>query len=233
MRHHAYITDGSASVSTDRIMHFLKHTYGMETNNNPDILVYEYDFFSIEDARSIRAKVMTTPVAGDTKAVVLIIERVYNGAQNVLLKLLEEPAKDTVVIIHVPFEAMLLPTVRSRVLPLPKCAEYVHKQYVVDVSGDAKKFISSPKDKRSLIIKKFTLGKDASSRRELRDKAIHLLYDIEMVMYEKYKNEKNKSSIKKLRAILSDIEELRDYLYDKASPMRMILEHVSLRLDSI
>ncbi len=233
MRHHAYVIEGRASESIERIMHFLEHTYSMSTKANPDILIHEYGFFSVEDARTIRAKVMTTPIAGDTKAVILIIGRIYNDAQNVLLKLLEEPAKDTVIIIYVPFEAMLLPTVRSRVLPLPKCTEYIGKQYTVDISEDVKKFIDASSDKRSLIIKKFTLGKDVSDRRELRDKAIHLLNGIEIVIYDKYHKEKNKTISKKLRSILADIEELRGYLYDKASPIRMILEHLSLMLGGV
>lgn len=73
------------------------------------------------------------------------------------------------------------------------------------------------------MIKKLTSGKDEEERRELRDKAIEIVNGIEMAAYAKFTKRGGSAA-----ALLSDISLLRNYLYDRSAPVRMILEHLSL-----
>ena len=82
--------------------------------------------------------------------------------------------------------------------------------------------MKASREKRSVMIKKLTSGKDEEERRELRDEALTIVNDIEAVAYEKL----NRGG--EAAALLSDIAILRGHLYDRSAPVRMILEHLSL-----
>ena len=84
--------------------------------------------------------------------------------------------------------------------------------------------MKASKEKRSAIIKKLTSGKDEEERREHRDEAIRIVNGIEAAAYAKLKD----SSSTSLGALLSDISVLREHLYDRSAPLRMILEHLAL-----
>lgn len=228
MEHHTYVVEGRGDASLARITDFLEHTYGLSPHANPDLIVRKYGLLSIEDVRALGSIAMLTPITGETKALVLMVERVYREAQNALLKLLEEPPNGTVIVLAVPRIATLLPTVRSRVIPLPDNVK--RSNAAPKISQEAHKFLSASMEARTAIIKKLTSGKDEDARRALRDSAIELMDGVECAIYSEYKAGKHSAKRKALRTVLSDIETLRGYMYDRAAPVRMILEHISLVL---
>ena len=69
----------------------------------------------IEDVRIIQKKIYLKPIKSETKAIIL---NAYNGltieAQNALLKILEEPPNNTIIILMVPSLEQILPTILSR-----------------------------------------------------------------------------------------------------------------------
>src|SRR3989344_2853262 len=69
----------------------------------------------IEDVRIIQKKIYLKPIKSETKAIIL---NAYNGltieAQNALLKILEEPPNNTIIILMVPTLEQILPTILSR-----------------------------------------------------------------------------------------------------------------------
>ncbi len=69
----------------------------------------------IEEVRNIQKKIILRPYRGKTKAVVI---EAYDGitteAQNALLKVLEEPPANTLIIISASKKELLLPTIISR-----------------------------------------------------------------------------------------------------------------------
>lgn len=100
-----------------------------------------------------------------------------------------------------------------------------------DVSEVAEEFLKATKEKRSLIIKKLTSGKDEEKRRENREEAIALVNGIEAAIY----NDRGLTSVIdqgltliKHAEILEDIATLRTHLYDRSAPVKMILEHLSI-----
>ncbi|MBI4037384.1 hypothetical protein HY385_03095 [Candidatus Daviesbacteria bacterium] len=84
--------------------------------NHPNILWFAAeDKLGIEQARSIKDFLSLKPYQGKHQAVVVIAaENLTDEAQNALLKTLEEPPQETVLILGVGSEDQLLPTIVSR-----------------------------------------------------------------------------------------------------------------------
>lgn len=69
----------------------------------------------IPDVRNIQKNILLKPFKGKTKAVIIqAYEGITTEAQNSLLKVLEEPPANTIIIISVPNKELLLPTILSR-----------------------------------------------------------------------------------------------------------------------
>jgi DNA polymerase III delta prime subunit len=69
----------------------------------------------IEDVRNIQKAILLKPFRGKIKAVILnVYEGITIEAQNALLKILEEPPANTIIIITTPKKELLLPTIISR-----------------------------------------------------------------------------------------------------------------------
>ncbi len=69
----------------------------------------------IEDVRNIHKKIILKPFKGKAKAVVIqAYENITTEAQNALLKVLEEPPANTIIIINTSKKELLLPTIISR-----------------------------------------------------------------------------------------------------------------------
>lgn len=69
----------------------------------------------IEDVRNIQKAILLKPFRGKTKAVVIdTLENITTEAQNALLKILEEPPANTIMIISASKKELLLPTIISR-----------------------------------------------------------------------------------------------------------------------
>jgi len=91
----------------------------------------------------------------------------------------------------------------------------------------AEAFMKASKEKRSLMVKKLTSGKDEDERRENREEAIAIVNGIEAAVYREMHVGRTTSY---MRELLEDIQILRGHLYDRSEPVRMILEHLSLVL---
>jgi len=104
--------------SKDRNEAFKKAAYLCSKNKIDKIDIDSINFeksVGIEDVRTIQEKIYLKPIKGKTKAIIL---KAYNGltieAQNALLKILEEPPNNTIIILMVESSQRLLPTVLSR-----------------------------------------------------------------------------------------------------------------------
>ena len=69
----------------------------------------------IEDVRNIQKKILLKPFRGKTKAVIIdAYENITPQAQNALLKILEEPPANTIIVITTAKRELILPTIISR-----------------------------------------------------------------------------------------------------------------------
>lgn len=226
IQHQAYITEGALEDGVADATEFLAREYGLTSVANPDLVIRRYGLFSVEDARATISFAALTPMVGDKKALVIAAEQIYREAQNTLLKLLEEPPEGTIIILCVQQSATILPTVRSRVLPLPVGAQQHGASNDADVPAQI--FLAASQEKRIAMIKKLVSGKDDDARRAGRTESVRLIDGIERVLYAAYGSEQHHTKRRVLRVVLYDIEMLRGYLYDRAAPVRMILEHIAI-----
>ena len=104
--------------SKDRDEALKKASYLCSKNKIDKIDIDTVDFeksVGIEDVRRVQEKIYLKPLKGKTKAVIL---KAYNGltieAQNALLKILEEPPNNTIIILLVETGSQVLPTILSR-----------------------------------------------------------------------------------------------------------------------
>jgi len=87
--------------------------------SNPDILVLEDEKIGIAQIKQLIRHLSTKPFGKTPKsAVILNANNISPDAQNALLKILEEPPGESVILIGVDSETKLLPTVLSRCLVL-------------------------------------------------------------------------------------------------------------------
>jgi DNA polymerase III delta prime subunit len=222
MAHHAFVIEAEAGQGIETAHAWILRELQMKPKGNPDVVVLQYELFSVSDARRVSELAAGAPFAGESKVLVITASRAYHEAQNALLKIFEEPPAGTYLFLVLPTLGGLLPTLRSRVSILSASA----RNSSTAETADAKAFIQSSKEKRSAIIKKLTSGKDEEQRRANREEAIALLAGIEAIAYAARKRGENKS----VTALLFDIATLRAHLHDRSAPVRMILEHISLVL---
>ena len=224
MEHHAYLIVGGVEEGRAAAIKAAEALVGRPAQNNPDIIVREYSLFSVDDARALYQLAWQSPLLGDKKALIICASRLYHEAQNALLKLFEEPPADTALYLVVPYAGSIIPTLRSRLLPLPGFTHTNEKE----IGEEAKAFLKANLEKRSVLIKKLADAQGEDKKRAARESAIAIVDGIEQETYAKWQKDRENEN---LSAVLEDISVLRGYLHDRSAPLRMILEHISLVLD--
>lgn len=239
LSHHAYLLIGNSQAS-ESLLTLLEKEYGIETQGNPDFYVRNYETFTIDDSREIKALHNTRPVGGkqknlnkksdkkvdtldfsEKKIFVLTMNGITVEAQNSLLKLLEEPAEYAHFFLIVPSAHLLLPTVKSRMTTIDGSRLKVQKTSDDDLRKEAEVFIKSNKTKRIDFIKK--LVEDISKEKKTKQYAIDLLNVLEEIIYKE-------KGIKEEKLSLEAIEMARNYLNDRAPSVKMLMEYVALQI---
>lgn len=125
---------------------------------NPDILTLEEEKIGIEDVKRIRKHLASKPFGSTAKSVVIFDgNNISLDAQNALLKTLEEPPGETIILIGVDSENKLLPTVLSRCLVI----SYQQSAISSQPSFNLNQLLETPIEERFEIVEK------ASDREQL------------------------------------------------------------------
>ncbi len=227
LSHHAYCLVGGSSVKTELIS-MLEKAFKIKTRGNPDFFHYDYETFTIDDARAIKSLAITRPVTDldGKKMFVLQMNGVTIEAQNALLKLLEEPPEYAHFFLVIPSAHLLLPTVRSRMA-------------VIDVNENAKNgvssghgihdaallksvenFVTSSKQGKLDIVK--ALMDDISKEKRPKQDAVDLINAIQETIHN--------GGVKKNAKALEAIETARTYMNDRAPSLKMLLEFVAMSI---
>lgn len=83
--------------------------------NNPDLLLIEDEKIGIKEIKNLIKHLSTKPFGKTPKSVLILNgNNISTDAQNALLKTLEEPPGESIILIGVDSEQKLLPTVLSR-----------------------------------------------------------------------------------------------------------------------
>lgn len=145
--HHAILLVGMAEEA-DSYIRSLCSDLDIKIANNPDFFAFRTDTFGIDEARQLKSLSINKTVTG-RKIFFISPVRMTLEAQNALLKTFEDPPSSTHFFLVTREEALILPTLRSRM-------KVMHlSQGLTLESQDAKKFLSLSVKDRLLFAKKF------------------------------------------------------------------------------
>jgi DNA polymerase III gamma/tau subunit len=231
MAHHAYFIVGETEEGIQRAHEFIQAELAMSTEANPDVMTLRYGLLSVDDARRLRTLADLSPSAGAQKVLIIYASRLFHEAQNALLKLFEEPPAGTMLILVLPAEGMLLPTLRSRLLPLPLNA----LAPTTRITPEVLTFLKAEKTEREKIITKIidrTKSDKDEEKQAARLSAIHIIEGLMQVAYEKWISEKNAVQREDCRLFLDDLSAFLPILHERSAPLKLIFEHILLVLPS-
>lgn len=208
--HHANLLIGS-SEAAEPYLCSLCDGLGIKLANNPDFFAFRMETFGIDEARELRLlsarKAVTTAKAGQAGRKIFLISsaRLTLEAQNALLKIFEDPFPDTYFFLVVREEALIIPTLRSRL----EAVRMPEGQTLR--SGNAEEFLSLSLKDRLLFAKKFAL----------EDMDLPVFLDNLLLSLKKRKE---------TRTLLESVYNLRRFASDPAVLPRLVIEHLSLVL---
>lgn len=223
MSHHAYLVTGDIEDGVTRALSYAERAYNISTEGNTDVTVLRHGLFSVEDARTLLNLAQRRPLAGEVNVIVIATTRFFHEAQNALLKLFEEPPTTTRLFLIVPSEGNIIPTLRSRLVPLPGIA------LTPTASAIAEEFIDGTAAAREKIVAKLLdrakSDKDAEKAAARAD-AVAL---VEGLIRTAYAKQTEKSS-PALTGFLSDLDRFLPILHERSAPLKLIFEHILLTI---
>lgn len=222
MAHHAYLYAGERSAGIRAARTYAEDVLGLSGQDHPDVAVFEYGLFSVDDARRIAGFAAQAPVCGDKKLIVLATGRLFHEAQNALLKLFEEPAEGTTLVLIIPVEGLLLPTLRSRLISL---------EYESDVlPASLTAFLMANESEREKLVTKLIArlksDKDAE-KQEARLEAVGIVSGLMRAAYIA-RDHTTGSEAEELTRFLNDLNRFMPIMHERSVPLKMIFEHLLL-----
>jgi DNA polymerase III delta prime subunit len=224
MAHHAYFYAGEQEAGVAAAFSYAKETLGLTAENNPDVIIFRYGLFSVDDARRVIRLASQSAVGDEGKFMVISAERIFHEAQNALLKLFEEPPPNTTLVLVVPSSGILLTTLRSRMLPL------VHKENALN--AEAQEFIDAAPAAREKLIGKLlerTKSDKDEEKQAARGEALRLLEGLQMAAYGAWQKKKSKD----LQLFMGDLDRFIPILHERSAPLKLIFEHILLTVPNI
>lgn len=221
MAHHAYLYIGAHEPGIIAARAFAAEKLGIEGANHPDLAVFAYEgLFPIDHARRIISFANQAPVESDKKLIVIAAGRLFVPSQNALLKLFEEPSEGTTLILIVPAEGMLLPTLRSRLITLPRAEG--------EIDTAARFFIDASREEREKFVAKLVsrVKSDKDEEKQAaRMEAVHIAEGLIRTAHEKRLNAKGEEA-ESLALFLKDLDRFMPILHSSSAPLKLIFEHL-------
>lgn len=206
--HNAVVFEGDRAECLLLAKDYITTTLTCTIEGNPDYEMYSLERFTIEDARTLKERAGKS--AFGSKQIFVIASHVFlNEAQNALLKIFEEPDIDTYFIIIVPTVEQLLPTVRSRLL-------YGGRVKGLSLHEDlADAFLNATIAERLRLLEPIIKNKERTTAKELLE-----------TLERKYRAGGVGANIRELK----EITFVSQYITDKSSSPKMLLEHLAVTL---
>ena len=222
MAHHAYLYIGAHEPGILAARTFAAEKLGIEGVNHPDLAVFAYEgLFPIDHARRVITFASQAPVEGDKKLIVIAAGRLFVPSQNALLKLFEEPSEGTTPILIVPAEGMLLPTLRSRLIELPRV------EGEIDVA--ARLFLDASRTEREKIVAKLVSRVKSDNKDEekqaARMEAVRIAEGLVRAAHAKRLTAKGEEA-EDLALFLRELVRFMPILHTSSAPLKLIFEHI-------
>lgn len=210
--HHAYVIEGNSKNIFLDLVSFLEKSVGIKTRGNPDFYYESFDSFGVDDARTLKEKQQKKSFeVGGKKVFIISFNFITREAQNSLLKVFEEPTAGTHFFLIVPTAEIFLPTVRSRVMI------FSQKDFTDTDEKFIKDFLASSPKKRLDLVAEIIEEKDKA-------RAIIFLDNLEASLSKMWSKNPDTQKAEVFKQTIN----CRNYLYDRAPSVKIILEHIAL-----
>jgi hypothetical protein len=178
--HHAYLIEGERDLIVPEILTFCE-TINIKISGNPDFAQIVIDNFKIDEAFELRSMSTNKGFSTSKKIFLLCVNTFSLDAQNVLLKMFEEPIENTHFFLVVPDTNALLKTLVSRFYLISS------RQGLVG-DGEAKKFLAMSLSLRLNFLKDFLAEEEEEkvSTDSARAKSLRFLNALEATLYKKF-----------------------------------------------
>ena len=184
--HHAYLIEGACDEIVSEIIRFCE-SINIKTSSNPDFVNISIDNFKIDEAFDLRAMSTNKGFSVGKKIFVICVNSFSLDAQNVLLKMFEEPIENTHFFLIVPDVNSLLKTLVSRFYLISA------RQDLAEEAKKAEKFIAMPLKDRIDFIKELLVapeedgeGNEIVVLDSVRSKALKFLNALEISLYNNF-----------------------------------------------
>ena len=226
---HSYFITGEIEEKIQHASQFAEAELGISVIGNPDVMILRHGLLSVDDARRLRSLAELSPTIGTQKILIISASRLFHEAQNALLKLFEEPPEGTILILVIPAAGMLLPTLRSRLLPLPQ--KESNKKSTKMLSTEVLEFLKAQDDEREKIFTRI-LERTKSDKDDVKQagrlSAIQLLEGLTEASYKKWQSEKDPAKREEMKLFLDDLNAFLPILHERSAPLKLIFEHIQL-----
>lgn len=212
---------GRADDALARALAYAQSVTGEVYGESPDITVLSYAGLTIDDVRELRALVSSGPVRAPVRVIIIRAERFYAEAQNAFLKMIEEPVDSVCLILSVPSEATLLPTVLSRLV------RDIHEesgQRQLDQSTQT--FLQLSRKERAMYAEKLSDRAKSGSeedKRAVRASIRELVEEITLAV----RHRKLQQSDNEREMLLKELSLLLPVLSERSAPVKMVLLHLA------
>lgn len=219
MAHHAYVATGDIDVGIADALAYGERELGLPQTGSPDVVVLSHGHFPVDEARRV-IEHASQAALGEHKLIVIAAERLFHEAQNALLKVFEEPPASATLVLVVPAEGQLLPTLRSRLLPLPREGRQERILHP---------FVSASATERAKLAEKLVARSKSDKDEEkqaARAEAIRIVEDLTRASHARYV----KTGDAELAILVDELNRFTPILHERSAPLKLIFEHLLLVL---
>lgn len=221
--HHANVLEGEKDTLLPILVSFLEEQCGVSYSKNPNLTEMHVDTFGIADSRFLIERQSSTAFGERAKKIFIVSAFSFTAeAQNALLKVLEEPTKDTHFFIFVRSQEFLLPTLRSRLFPL-SLTKFADVSLPKSESA-AKKFLDASPRERLTMVEKLVDKKNTP-----KEDAPRLLTALEQELYKEYVKKEGLERLS-FRSSFQSVWRAKQLLHAPGVGAKLVLEELALTL---
>lgn len=217
---HAYLIYGDRQEHARELESYFKKKE-ITTDQNPDVFLFEKNQFGIGEVRTITSIVSKTNTRLPNKYITISTDAFTVEAQNALLKTIEEPDSPTVFFILVPESSFILETILSRVQVVHTETQNNHDDLLIN-------FLKSEFTDRMDLLNIFYVEQDGEKKSTLQKGRLSLFLN---------ELEKHLALLVSSKTISSDVFmdyiDITQYVLDRSSSGKQILEYISMRVPVI
>ena len=226
--HHAYLIEGARDEIIPEILAFCENL-NIKTFGNPDFCHIVVDNFKIDEAFDLRSMSSNKSFSAGKKIFIICVNSFSLDAQNVLLKMFEEPIENTHFFLIAPDVNALLKTFISRFYFIST------RQDLAEEIEKAEKFIAMPLQNRIDFIKELFIapeeedeaGNEIIALDSPRSKALRFLNMLEFIT-SKAVFDKNLSKPAFDMSFFGHFFKVREFLRMPGSSAKTLMESVAL-----